>query len=286
MKVACIILTYNRLSLLQRCIESVRSQTYKEFDIWVVDNASSDGTFEWLNRQEDLHVVSVEINEGAANGFNIGLKSAYDDGADWFWIMDDDGVADVEQLNELVQKTNQLGYLFTNALVCDIDNPDMLAFGLAGCHKVAEIQRIGYVNEKINPFNGTFINRVVIEQIGYIEQKMYLYGCEIEYTYRAIKKGLRVATITSALHYHHRPIGCLKNIIPFFSRFRIVLLTSDKTLSYYMNMGYIHRKYRCILSKREKLMPFAYVFYFVRTFKFKECVKFVKCYYTGIVKGL
>ena len=58
MKIACVVLTYNRLSLLKRCIDSIRNQTYQEFDIYVIDNASTDGTAHWLSLQNDLTVIS------------------------------------------------------------------------------------------------------------------------------------------------------------------------------------------------------------------------------------
>lgn len=285
-RVACVILTYNRLPLLQRCIESVRNQSYKNFDIWVVDNASSDGTFAWLSQQNDLFTLSIALNEGAANGFNIGLKSAYDKGYDWIWILDDDGVADREQLGKLLNGTLKYGFLFTNALVCDINDPYLLAFGLAGHHKVREAQQEEYIMNAINPFNGTFIHRSVIDKIGYIEKSMYLYGCEVEYQYRAIKRQIHVATITSAVHYHHRTVGEFKNIIPFYSRFRIVLLSSDKAPYYYRNMGYIHREYRDIISWREKMLPWAICFYFLRVFNLKELKIFVKRYIMGVSRGL
>ena len=59
MKIACVVLTYNRLSLLKRCIDSIRNQTYQEFDIYVIDNASTDGTAHWLSLQNDLTVNSI-----------------------------------------------------------------------------------------------------------------------------------------------------------------------------------------------------------------------------------
>ena len=46
--VACIVVTFNRLPLLKKCLNSIRNQTNKDFDIIVVNNGSTDGTKEWL----------------------------------------------------------------------------------------------------------------------------------------------------------------------------------------------------------------------------------------------
>ena len=50
-RVTAVITTHNRLGLLKRAVESVRSQTYEEMELVVVDDASSDGTREWAESQ-------------------------------------------------------------------------------------------------------------------------------------------------------------------------------------------------------------------------------------------
>ena len=58
MKVGILVVTYNRLELLKEVVSSLRSQTYKERDIIVVNNGSSDGSEEWLLQQSDIHVIT------------------------------------------------------------------------------------------------------------------------------------------------------------------------------------------------------------------------------------
>ena len=43
-KVSCVLITHNRLKLLERAVESVMKQTYSNIELIVVDDASSDGT--------------------------------------------------------------------------------------------------------------------------------------------------------------------------------------------------------------------------------------------------
>jgi rhamnopyranosyl-N-acetylglucosaminyl-diphospho-decaprenol beta-1,3/1,4-galactofuranosyltransferase len=56
-KVLNVIVTYNRLNDLKVCVEKVRAQTYKNFDILVVNNGSTDGTTEYLAEQTDIKVL-------------------------------------------------------------------------------------------------------------------------------------------------------------------------------------------------------------------------------------
>lgn len=72
-----IILSYNTLPLTRLCIESIR--TYTEpgtYEILVVDNASKDGSREWLEGEEDIRLIANEKNEGFPRGCNQGLHIA------------------------------------------------------------------------------------------------------------------------------------------------------------------------------------------------------------------
>jgi GT2 family glycosyltransferase len=99
--IAAVVVTCNRLALLQECVGALRAQTRKLDEIIVVDNASSDGTAEWLAKQTDLQVVT-QANLGSAGGQSTGIKTAYLHGHDWFWCMDDDTVPHPEALEKFV----------------------------------------------------------------------------------------------------------------------------------------------------------------------------------------
>lgn len=278
-KIACFILTFNRLHLLKKCVEGVRNQSYTNFDFYVVDNASTDGTAMWLSQQEDIQKINISKNDGMANGFSVGMQELYDKGYDWIWMMDDDGVADKRQLEELLNKTFKSNLYFTNALVCDINNPDKLAFG---AKKRIDAQQKELILGYINPFNGTFIHRRVIEEIGNIKREMYMYGCETEYQLRAIKNGFKVATVTAALHYHPQNKKKSIPIIPFISKGRIYDVNSidDITFSRMIrNQGYIDKVY---MGNGILLTPIRYCLYYLLRFQFKKMYYWISCYRKGI----
>ena len=75
-----VILTYNKLNYTKKCIESIRKYTCKEsYEIIVVDNASTDGTIEWLKTQSDIITIFNKENLGFPKGCNQGIKIAKGD---------------------------------------------------------------------------------------------------------------------------------------------------------------------------------------------------------------
>lgn len=89
--VCAVVVTRDRRELLEGCLERLQTQTRRPDLVLVFDNASSDGTREWLNQLGELvRPVRSEENLGGAGGFAAGLAAAHAEGFDWIWLMDDD----------------------------------------------------------------------------------------------------------------------------------------------------------------------------------------------------
>lgn len=88
-KVAIIIITYNNLNLTKDCLNSIRvNNTPETYQIIVVDNASSDGSVEWLREQKDILLIANEENKGFPYACNQGIAAA-DKDADIFLLNND-----------------------------------------------------------------------------------------------------------------------------------------------------------------------------------------------------
>lgn len=90
-RLAAVVVSHNRLGQLRRTVRRLLQEGVDH--LVVVDNASSDGTRDWLAQLRDprVHVVLSERNRGGAGGFEHGLRTAralHD--ADWYLVMDDD----------------------------------------------------------------------------------------------------------------------------------------------------------------------------------------------------
>jgi rhamnopyranosyl-N-acetylglucosaminyl-diphospho-decaprenol beta-1,3/1,4-galactofuranosyltransferase len=105
MRIAAIIVTSNRLGLLKENLAAVRGQSRPVDEIFVVNNGSTDGTAEWLAAQSGLTVIS-QANLGSSGGQFAGIKTAYHNGHDWFWCMDDDTVPELDALEQLLNSAH------------------------------------------------------------------------------------------------------------------------------------------------------------------------------------
>ncbi len=281
-KVANIIVTYNRLQLLKECVKSVREQTFDDFDIIVVNNGSIDGTEKWLSSQSDIITITQE-NLGGAGGFYTGMKTAFEKGYEWVWLMDDDGVADSKQLECLLQGAETCQSKYVNALVCNIADNTSLSFPLildgAVIKSTEKAKKESYIKDSINPFNGTLIHRDVIKKIGFIKKEMFIWGDEIEYTQRAKTNGFVQYTITSAIHYHPTIKSPEERIVPFLGKYTVSIpANKERAFIKYRNYGYICKTYFPQEEAKEKLK---YALYFLPRFKIKQFCNFIKYFNRG-----
>ena len=110
-KVAAVVVTYNRIELLKECIKALQQQIYT-CDILIVDNASTDGTEEYINKikkdYDNLHYKNTGDNIGGAGGFNFGMRWAVEAGYEYVWVMDDDCLPYADALEKLIETDETL----------------------------------------------------------------------------------------------------------------------------------------------------------------------------------
>ena len=115
MKVSVIIPVYNVEHYLERCVQSVLRQTYKDLEIILVDDGSTDGSGKLCDKiaGRDLRVrVIHQENQGLSGARNTGIRQAQGDYAifidsDDEWLLDDGLDALVRQCDE---KTDMVAF--------------------------------------------------------------------------------------------------------------------------------------------------------------------------------
>lgn len=105
MRVAAVLVAYNREELLGEALAALAAQNRKPDTLIVVNNASTDGSEkvarEALAEWEDARLISLTENTGGAGGFAVGIAAAVaDPSIDWVWVMDDDTVPHKTALSE------------------------------------------------------------------------------------------------------------------------------------------------------------------------------------------
>lgn len=214
MDVVAVVVTYNRLPLLQRLIAALR-EVPELSRVLVVDNASSDGTGAWLAAQSAagagplVEGRTLTDNTGGAGGFAVGLEWACALGADLVWLMDDDGVPVAGCLPRLLERRGELDF-WGPAVVAEGD-PARLCFpirlpgGTRVVHAMDEVEAAaddGLVRGVVIPFNGVLVTRELVERIGVPRAEFFVWGDDVEYLWRAERAGARIATVVDARFAH------------------------------------------------------------------------------------
>lgn len=193
-KVIAIVVTYNRKELLKECVNALLNQDYKNCDVLIVDNASTDGTKEYLEdelKEQRVHYVNTGANLGGAGGFNYGMKEAYKIGCDFMWIMDDDCIVHNDSLTELMNANEELkeeyGFLSSKVLwkddsICKMNiQKQKFSRWLKDFDK--NMQPIAMAS-----FVSLFIKTSIVEEMGLPIKDFFIWTDDWEYTRRISRK--------------------------------------------------------------------------------------------------
>lgn len=191
MKIAAIVVTYNRKNLLLECIQALSNQTERELlDIIIIDNASTDGTQESLCsliESGTITYLNTGANLGGAGGFQFGIRYAAERKYDRIWIMDDDCIPDSRALEKMLEADNSLhgeyGFLSSKVLWTDGSLCTMnIQRGMDKMpdHGIARCRQATFVSLMF-PYS-------VIESVGLPIKEFFIWGDDIEYTRRISSK--------------------------------------------------------------------------------------------------
>lgn len=191
-KIVALVVTYNRKELLKENIKALLDQSYNKFDILVVDNASTDGTDQYIKKIKNNRVIykNTGANLGGAGGFHFGIKNAIEMGYDYCWLMDDDTIPTSTSLEVLVNgsKSIQNDFSFICSYVKWVDESPCKMNRIIHSKDWYESSKL--LNEfhllKVQScsFVSVFINLDVAVKAGLPVRQMFIYGDDHEYTKR------------------------------------------------------------------------------------------------------
>lgn len=249
MNVPAVVVTFNRLQLLQRTINALRTQTTPLKSIIVVDNGSTDGTHQWLDNQKDLCVIH-QNNVGGAGGFHRGIEHSLTFHPDWIWCMDDDVFPRPDCLQNLLAHTNlpdagilaprriRSGEIYTNDFLrYNLTNPfaSMYSGRLKKMHVNTPIQISG------TAFEGLFVRRTTVEQIGLPNKDLFIFCDDTDFCLRTLKANYRIYYIPDALidkyHFFVKDTPSQRNIKKKWKRFYQVRNATYLNHRYGQNIG-------------------------------------------------
>lgn len=249
--VAAVVVTYNRKILLVECLAALLAQTVPLSRIYVIDNASTDGTGTLLQDKglldrDVVRYVRMEVNGGGSGGFYAGMELAFSDGWEWIWVMDDDAIARPDALAQLFAPDVAADDVVARA--CRVIDADGLV----------QIEHRGYFDSKryqiplsddeyerpvvtidYASFVGLAVRREAMQSVGLPKREFFIANDDLEYTLRLRHAGRTVVVRDSVIvHKDGRArdqVDSLTTSIP--------LATYWKTLCALRNREYVIKHY-------------------------------------------
>ncbi|QBQ63410.1 glycosyltransferase [Actinobacillus indolicus] len=229
--ICAVVVTYNRKELLLNCLKALQTQTYPLDHIVVINNASQDGTVEYLRENgwwdsEQFTLITLPNNQGGAGGFYAGIEFTCQNNFDYIWLMDDDGYPSTNCLEKLTAYASDNCYI--GPIVLDTKTQDKLSFALRIPNTLQVIDFYSKLPENFKerniipnivlPFNGTLIATPLVKRIGLIKKDYFIWGDDKEYTIRAGKFNANILTVVDACFFH--PAESSSSTSMFFGKLR------------------------------------------------------------------
>ena len=218
-KVTIVILNWNGKSFLQQFIPGVLATDYSDFEVLVVDNASTDDSLEFLKSQfPDVRRLALDRNYGFTTGNNLALPHVH---SPYFVLLNNDVEVQPGWLKPLVELMERnpdvaacqpkllshqnkgefeyagaaggwidcLGYPFTKGRIFETNEPDH-----------------GQYDGESNIFWATgacmMVRKSVTDQLGLFEDDFFAHMEEIDFCWRAQNHGFRIMSTTESVVYH------------------------------------------------------------------------------------
>ena len=253
MKIAALVVTYERKAMLSDCLTSILGQKGdNRADIIVIDNNSSDGTSELFLapdaefHRKDIHYFNTGMNTGCAGGFTFGIRKAAELGFDYVWLMDDDCIPAANALDELVKfyrgNEGNVGFLSSKVLwkgggICEMNIQRATVFRPVRSFKNEVIP------VKMASFASLFIPMKVIRDVGLPYREFFICTDDWEYTRR----------ISGKYECFLIPSSEVTHFIKSGSKADITASTPERLERYY----YLYRN-DVFLYRREGIRGFVY----------------------------
>lgn len=211
---AVVVVTHNRKELLKECIRSIESQTVSASNVIIVNNASNDGTNEYLNalkvKCKDINYDIVELgqNIGGAGGFAKGMDIALKKSVNCVLLIDDDAVLDSRYMEQVLMARRDnieykafAGTVMVNGVIDVNHRRNISKYGML----LKECSRENYENKTfvcdIASFCGMVVNTDIIKNIGLPHAEYFIYDDDLEYSLR-INEYSRFLVVPSAFLNH------------------------------------------------------------------------------------
>ena len=202
-EILVIIVTFNGMKWIEKCISSVLSSDIPS-DVLVIDNGSTDGTVEWLQRH-NIEVLAQRSNLGFGAANNIGLKRALEDGYSFVYLLNQDAWVESDTFKLLTNAMDDGRFGILSPVQYDGSGKKMDRQFAKRCKKYLHKHKDETVVEV--PFvmaSHWMISRGCLKQTGGFSPAFNMYGEDDNYIDRAHWNGYLCGVVPAARAIHDR----------------------------------------------------------------------------------
>lgn len=240
--VSVLIVAWNRRNDVLDCIESLVGSGYPRLAVYVVDNASSDGTSEIAaEKYPQVIIIRSETNLGYAGGNNLGMQRIIDDRLDAVFLLNDDAVLEGDTIGTLIANgyaDESIGVLSPKILLHS--DPGIIWSSGGNVDPVSGITSQRQYGQKDDPSDSEItevdyavgcamlIKSEVIRKVGMLDERYFTYYEETDWCRRIRNAGYRILYVPQSRVMHKVPlvIKNRNNAAYYYTRNRLLYLNS------------------------------------------------------------
>jgi len=241
--ISVVIPNYNRKDLLASCLGALRAQTFRDFEVIVVDNGSADGSAEMVTAEfSEARLVRLDDNMGFSKAVNAGIGFSR---GEFVALLNNDADADPSWLGELYNaacKHPEAGLFASKMLFYDnhavidtvSDGFTVAGFGYKVGWGETDAGQYDAVRHTFGACAGAAMYRKdMLERIKldgeYFDEQYFAFGEDIDLNMRAQSQGYKCVAVPSARVYHRvRATAGISSSLPIYLGHRNTLTTVIK----------------------------------------------------------
>jgi GT2 family glycosyltransferase len=235
--VYCIIVTYNGMPWIEKCLKSLVNSTSPNYAI-VIDNGSTDETVSFIKKRfPGVGIIETGSNLGFGQGNNIGLAMALENKADYIFLLNQDAWVEKDSIATLINTAlDYSGYGILSPVHLNGKGDDfdpyfydyLVRSDIRNC-----LQASFFDNDAAPVINTPFVNaaawlitRECLEKTGGFDPIFFHYGEDNNFAHRVLFKGFTIGIVKDAFICHDKDYGtgALKNIRQQFKHDWIIFL--------------------------------------------------------------
>ena len=209
-KVSVIIPNYNGEKYLRGCIESLRKQDDLDFETIIIDNASQDSDYKWLNEYKDIIFKQLDKNYGFSPAVNVGIKMAK---GEYVLLLNNDTVVEKDFVRQMVKAIEKDQRIFgvSSKMIAYQDHRIMDDAGdeytvLGWAYKIGDGKSVENFIKPRRVFSAcagaALYRKKVFDEMGLFDETFFAYMEDVDVSYRARIYGYYNVYCPEAKVYH------------------------------------------------------------------------------------